>query len=88
MEKCKVYLEFLKVFYKVTMKISGFKSSTSNLFFNKLVKMHVSIWKMCSSKDPKCCDMAGRMKEKYDKYWDYIDNVNFLASCGCSFGSS
>ncbi|WOG82388.1 hypothetical protein DCAR_0101552 [Daucus carota subsp. sativus] len=22
--------------------------------------------------------MAGRMKEKYDKYWDNIDNVNFL----------
>lgn len=33
---------------------------------------------MCSGKDRKCCDMARRMKEKYDKYWDNIDNVNFL----------
>lgn len=72
------FIEFLKVFYKVTMKISGSRYLTSNLFFNELVKMHVNIEKMCSSGDPRCCDMARRMKEKYDKYWENIDNINFL----------
>lgn len=40
--------------------------------------MHVTIGKMCSIKDPRCSDMARRMKEKHDKYWENIDNVNFL----------
>ncbi|KAK1367911.1 hypothetical protein POM88_034003 [Heracleum sosnowskyi] len=77
-ENARYFLQFLKVFYKVTVKIYGSKYLTSNLFFNELVKMHVNIGKMCSSRDPKCCNMAKRMKEKYDKYWENIDNVNFL----------
>lgn len=60
------------------MKISGSKYMTSNLFFNELVKMHVNIGRMCSSNYPRCCDMARRMKEKYDKYWENIEKVNFL----------
>lgn len=77
-DSARYFIEFLKVFYKVTMKISGSRYLTSNLFFNELVKMHLNIEKMCSSGDSRCCDMARRMKEKYDKYWKNIDNINFL----------
>ncbi|KAL4369536.1 hypothetical protein GQ457_05G016790 [Hibiscus cannabinus] len=72
------FVEFLKIFYIITLKISASKHVTANLFFNEIVKMHVKISKMCSSGDEKCRSMAIRMKEKYDKYWDNIDNINFL----------
>ena len=37
-----------------------------------------SIIKLCSSEDILMRDMAKRMKDKYDKYWDNEDNTNFL----------
>ncbi|WOG90914.1 hypothetical protein DCAR_0310161 [Daucus carota subsp. sativus] len=72
------FLKFLKLFYRVTEKISGSKYVTSNLFFDELVKMHVKIGNMCFSEHARYLEMAKRMKAKYDKYWDNIDNINFL----------
>ena len=54
------------------------KYVTANLFFSELVTMQASINKMCSSTDEKKKRMAMSMKQKYDKYWDNIDNMNFL----------
>ena len=51
---------------------------TANLFFGELVTMHATIARMCLNVDEKKKKMALSMKEKYDKYWDNIDNVNFL----------
>lgn len=48
------------------------------MFFGELVTMHASISQMCSSTNEKKKRMALSMKEKYDKYWDNIDNMNFL----------
>lgn len=74
----KCFIHFLKFFYDVTMKISGSKYCTSNLFFIELVKMQDAIIKLCLSEDLMMRDMARRMKEKYDKYWDNLENTNFL----------
>ena len=40
--------------------------------------MQASINRMCSSTDEKKKRMAMSMKEKYDKYWDNMDNMNYL----------
>ena len=77
-ENVKCFIKFLKIFYDVTIKISGSKYCTSNLFFIELVKMQEAIMKLCSSGDLLMSDMAKKMKEKYDKYWDNLDNSNFL----------
>ncbi|KAL8134611.1 hypothetical protein AgCh_009582 [Apium graveolens] len=37
-----------------------------------------AIVKLCSSDDMLMRDMANRMKDKYNKYWDNMDNTNFL----------
>lgn len=66
------------MFYNVTNLISGSKYVTSNLFFGELVTMHASISRMCVDEDKKKQAMAASMKDKYDKYWDNIDNINFL----------
>lgn len=77
-ENVKCFIQFLKIFYDVTMKISDSKYCTSNIFFIELVKIQEAIVKLCSSGDLLMRDMAKRMKEKYDKYWDNLDNSNFL----------
>ena len=60
------------------MKISGSKYCTSNLFFIELVKIQEAIVELSLSDNLLTRDMATRMKEKYDKYWDNMDNTNFL----------
>lgn len=54
------------------------QSMSQHMFFGELVTMHASISQMCSSTNKKKKRMSLSMKEKYDKYWDNIDNMNFL----------
>ncbi|KAJ9565712.1 hypothetical protein OSB04_001678 [Centaurea solstitialis] len=70
-ENARGFIEYLKIFFNVTKKVSGSQYVTSILFFGELVTMHTTIARMC-------LNMAISMKQKYDKYWDNIDNVNFL----------
>ncbi|KAL8118649.1 hypothetical protein AgCh_016244 [Apium graveolens] len=77
-DNVKRFIRFLEIFYDVTMKLSGSKYCTSNVFFVELVKVQEAIINLCSSEDILMRDMAKRMKDKYDKYWDNEDNTNFL----------
>ncbi|KAJ9551947.1 hypothetical protein OSB04_015992 [Centaurea solstitialis] len=77
-EKARNFVEYLRIFCEVTTKISGSKYVTSNLFFSELVKMQATITRMCHSIDAEKQKMAKSMKLKYDKYWDNIENMNFL----------
>ena len=69
---------YLKIFNDVTNKISGSKYVTSNIFFFELVKMQATITRMTLSQDEQKRNMAISMKTKYDKYWDNVDNMNYL----------
>ena len=71
-------IEYLKIFSDVTTKISGSKYVTSNIFFSELVKMQATITRMTLSQDEQKKRMAISMKAKYDKYWDNVDNMNYL----------
>nr|KAJ0201704.1 hypothetical protein LSAT_V11C600323140 [Lactuca sativa] len=77
-ETTRHFMEFLKIFCNVTKKVSGNKYVTSNLFVGELVTMHAAISSMCLNIDEKKKKMALSMKAKYDKYWDNLDNMNFL----------
>ncbi|GKA50455.1 zinc finger BED domain-containing protein RICESLEEPER 2-like protein [Tanacetum coccineum] len=72
------FLEYLRIFYDVTNKISGCKYVTSNMFVKDLVTMHAAISKMCRHADENKRKIALSMKAKYDKYWDNLDNMNVL----------
>ncbi|XP_074336343.1 zinc finger BED domain-containing protein RICESLEEPER 1-like [Apium graveolens] len=62
----KCLIQFLKIFYEVTIRISGSKYCTSNLFFIELMKIQEAIVELSSSDDLLTRGMATRMKEKYD----------------------
>ncbi|KAJ0527824.1 putative HAT dimerization domain, ribonuclease H-like superfamily, hAT-like transposase, RNase-H [Helianthus annuus] len=77
-ENARLFMEFLRIFFNVTKKISGSKYVSANLLFVEICKMHSSITKMSLSVDKKERDMGVSMKTKFDKYWDNLDNMNFL----------
>ncbi|GJT86920.1 zinc finger BED domain-containing protein RICESLEEPER 2-like protein [Tanacetum coccineum] len=77
-EYARSIMEYLRIFFSVTKKISGSKYVTANLFFGELVTMHATISQMCEHTDEKKRKMALSMKDKYYKYWDNLDNMNFL----------
>ncbi|GKE77811.1 zinc finger BED domain-containing protein RICESLEEPER 2-like protein, partial [Tanacetum coccineum] len=77
-EYARSIMEYLRIFFIVTKKISGSKYVTAKFFFGELVTMHATISQMCEHADEKKKKMALSMKDKYDKYWDNLDNMNFL----------
>ncbi|KAL5787204.1 hypothetical protein ACOSP7_004153 [Xanthoceras sorbifolium] len=64
--KAKAFVQFLHVFYDITVKFSSSLSVTSNLFF------------MSCSDDSVLSEMTSSMKSKFDKYWGKIEDVNKL----------
>ncbi|GAB2214002.1 hypothetical protein Droror1_Dr00018332 [Drosera rotundifolia] len=77
-ENSRYFVEVLRLFFNMTNKLSDYHYVTSNIFYNEVVNMHDKLMKMCESKDERCRKMALNMKEKYDKYWENMDNINFL----------
>ncbi|XP_059453467.1 zinc finger BED domain-containing protein RICESLEEPER 2-like [Corylus avellana] len=72
------FVHFLKVFYDVTMKISGSLYSTANLFFQQLCSARRQVLNYAGSPDPLVSAMARQMKVKYDKYWENFEKINRL----------
>ncbi|KAK1363528.1 DUF4413 domain-containing protein [Heracleum sosnowskyi] len=74
----KCLIQFFNIFYEVTIRISGSKYCASNFIFIELVKIQKAIVELSLSSDILMREMATRMKGKYEKYWDNMDNTNFL----------
>ncbi|KAG8371050.1 hypothetical protein BUALT_Bualt13G0046600 [Buddleja alternifolia] len=72
------FTKFLKLFYDVTLQFSGSSKVTSNLFFLELVAVQTTLKKLSKNKDPKVCLMAMKMQQKFAKYWESVDKINFL----------
>ena len=62
------FVKFLRVFYDVTIKISGTLYSTSNLYIQQLCTVRKNVLEYAQSPDPLMSSMASKMKVKYDKY--------------------
>ncbi|KAH7860858.1 hypothetical protein Vadar_018820 [Vaccinium darrowii] len=62
--------ERLEIFYRVTLLFSGTSYPTSNLFFPDVcdIKLTLTEWASCGIDLVE--EMASKMIEKYDKYWD------------------
>uniref|UniRef100_A0A6N2KMT4 BED-type domain-containing protein n=1 Tax=Salix viminalis TaxID=40686 RepID=A0A6N2KMT4_SALVM len=77
-ENGRILVKFLKIFYTVTLKFSGSLHVTSNSFFNELIYMHTNLLKLCKSRDDVLSGMAMKMMLKFEKYWGYDANQNFI----------
>lgn len=73
-------MDCLKIFYDATMKFSGSKYPTLNLFFPEFCEVYISIKGMESSSHPFIVKMGIEMYAKWDKYWT---SGNMLLAMAC-----
>ncbi|KAK2652789.1 hypothetical protein Ddye_012645 [Dipteronia dyeriana] len=74
----KVFVQFLHVFYDITLKFSASLSVTSNMFFHELCSITTELGTLANSGDFLLCEMTVAMKSKFDKYWGKVEDVNKL----------
>ncbi|XP_070045664.1 zinc finger BED domain-containing protein RICESLEEPER 2-like [Nicotiana tomentosiformis] len=76
-------IKFLERFHELTEKVSGSRYVTSNCHFEDICELD-SHFKAClASDDTNLSKIAGRMKEKFKKYWSEPEKMNkiiFIAS--------
>ncbi|KAJ1697309.1 hypothetical protein LUZ63_005821 [Rhynchospora breviuscula] len=70
----------LKVFYEATLKLSGTKYPTLNLFFPEFAEVYLSIKRMSNSPYPFIVEIGAQMIVKFDKYWS-IGNSLLAIAC-------
>lgn len=78
--RVKALIGHLKVFYDATMKLSGTKYPTLNLYFPEFCEVYLSIEKMKGSAYEFVVEMGKEMLLKWDKYWQ---GGNALLAIGC-----
>ncbi|XP_074300367.1 zinc finger BED domain-containing protein RICESLEEPER 2-like [Silene latifolia] len=72
------FLPFLKIFYDATVKMSGSRCVTSNSYVDEIFGVGEVISEHLLHENEGIKKMAAKMKEKYDKYWGKIENLNLL----------
>ena len=76
----RAFIKFLKIFYDVTLALSGSLYVTANTAFIhlSLVQSEINDWIKDENSNSVLHLMAMDMKKKYDKYWGKIENMNPL----------
>lgn len=78
-ERAQSFVQFLKRFFEMSLKLSATKKRTSYLIFTKFVGLQIEIWKkIIDSSNPVLQSVASSMKLKFDKYWGSFEIVNKL----------
>nr|XP_043630065.1 zinc finger BED domain-containing protein RICESLEEPER 1-like [Erigeron canadensis] len=69
---------FLQHYYQLSIRVSGTKYITSNIFLDYICCIH-NVFKECSSsEDAEIRKMSSVMKRKFDRYWGEIGKFNLL----------
>ncbi|KAJ1695014.1 hypothetical protein LUZ63_011712 [Rhynchospora breviuscula] len=79
-ERVKALVQCLKPFYVATLKLSGIKYPTLNIFFPEFCEVYLSIKKMGSSPHPFVVQMSLEIFSKWDKYWK---DGNIILAIAC-----
>ncbi|XP_059301213.1 zinc finger BED domain-containing protein RICESLEEPER 1-like [Lycium ferocissimum] len=61
---------YVKLFVEVTNFFTANKCSTANLYFPEICDIHIQLIEWCKNPDSFLSDIALKMKEKFDKYWN------------------
>lgn len=69
---------FLRSFYETTVKIFGSLYITLNACTKEIFGLSLLIMKMGMDGTNSIREMSSKMREKHDKYWGNIDNMNMI----------
>ncbi|XP_075091826.1 zinc finger BED domain-containing protein RICESLEEPER 2-like [Nicotiana tabacum] len=82
-ENVKRITKFLKIFYLLTLKISGSRYVTSNIHFLEICAVAVYLKQLIANEDTVLSEMAKKMKEKFNKYWGDPGKMNKIIFIAC-----
>nr|XP_016506604.1 PREDICTED: zinc finger BED domain-containing protein RICESLEEPER 1-like [Nicotiana tabacum] len=82
-EDVKKLTKFLEIFYKLTLKVSGSLSVTSNHHFLEICEVVVYLKQLILNEDILLGSMEKKMKEKFDKYWGDPEKMNKMIFISC-----
>jgi hypothetical protein len=79
-DNARCFVNFLKIFFDITNKVSGSTFVTSSQYFNEHVMILTTFkgWIELKSSDNLLGKMAEDMKAKYEKYWGDVQKMNML----------
>lgn len=77
----RLLIRFLKVFYNVTLKVSGSLYTTSNVVFHEICRIQNCLQLNSDSGNKMLSTMAKNMKAKFDKYWENDEKKNNILLC-------
>ncbi|GAU23634.1 hypothetical protein TSUD_386230 [Trifolium subterraneum] len=79
-DNARCFVNFLKIFFDITNKVSGSTFVTSSQYFNEHVMILTTFkgWIELKSSDNLLGKMAEDMKAKYEKYWGDVKKMNML----------
>ncbi|KAI4357416.1 hypothetical protein L6164_001364 [Bauhinia variegata] len=82
-DNARAFVQFLKLFYEVTLALSGSLHVTANCAFDEIQTINELLVKW-SENEVDCVlgTMACNMRNKFDKYWGKIENINPLIYIG------
>ncbi|CAN7127878.1 unnamed protein product [Brassica rapa subsp. narinosa] len=71
-------VKFLKLFFGCTLAFSASKTVTSTICYNEIVIIERNLIALSNSKDDVLRIQAREMRNKFEKYWDGLVNMNPL----------
>lgn len=78
--KTKELVEKLKMFHDTTELFSGTKYPTANLYFKNICAIRLAIYDWHGSENYEVREMATKMLQKFEKYWDTMHGLMGIAS--------
>jgi len=72
--------EKLKIFYDVTLLISGRNFSAANLLFRLICEIKLKLQSWLTSNVEVIVDIASRMIDKFDEYWSEMNGLLAISS--------
>ncbi|XP_015932594.1 zinc finger BED domain-containing protein RICESLEEPER 3-like [Arachis duranensis] len=77
-QHARLFMDFLRVFYEITLTFSSSLHVTSNICFHEIASVASQLTSWSHNQSDLLGSMACAMKHKYDKYWGPVDKFNPL----------
>ncbi|XP_025681395.1 zinc finger BED domain-containing protein RICESLEEPER 1-like [Arachis hypogaea] len=77
-QHARLFIDFLRIFYEITLSFSSSLHVTSNKCFHEIASVASQLTSWSQNQSELLGSMACSMKHKYDKYWGPVDKFNPL----------
>ncbi|KAF1881647.1 hypothetical protein Lal_00039865 [Lupinus albus] len=80
--QARIFIQFLEIFYRMTLLFSGSLHVTSNKCYSEIASIQATLTSWSYNQSEPFGSMALSMITKYDKYWGNVEKINPLLFVG------